>query len=213
MSYTMMQGLGLEWLPVPLHHFPHIHIKFLVNTDRRWLNALFFQLCLPVLLLRFSDWEAPRSEKCQGRIVLKYLRLWLNFRKAWSLNDEISEHTLVFLWHLRIECNSYAVKYILMRSIITIVFFVLTSTHKQILTKAHYYLNIFTVYLKTCGCGYFLEPHTRMLVTSLACRVFTKSRGWVFFLATMRVSLGYFHGKREEIDPKVLPSCPIPLLQ
>ena len=97
-----------------------------------------------------------------------------------------------------------------MRSIITIVFFVLTSTHKQILTKAHYYLNIFTVYLKTCGCGYFLEPHTRMLVTSLACRVITKSRGWVFFLATMRVSLGYFHGKREEIDPKVLPSCPIP---
>ena len=175
MSYTVMQGLGLEWLQVPLHHFPRIHI--LVNTDLTWLNVLLYQFCLPVLLLRFSDWEAPRSEKCQGRIVLEYLRFWLNFRKAWSLNDEISEHTLLFLWHLRIECNSYAVKYILIRSIITIVFFVMTCTHKQILTKAHYYLNIFTVYLKTCGCGYFLEPHTWMLVTSLACRLVTKTRG------------------------------------
>ena len=34
-----------------------------------------------------------------------------------------------------------------MRSIITFVFFAMTSTHKQILTKAHYYLNIFTVYV------------------------------------------------------------------
>ena len=64
-----------------------------------------------------------------------------------------------------------------MRSIITIFFFVMTSTHKEILTKAHFYLNIFTVYLKTCGCGYFLEPHTRMLVTSLASKVITKSWG------------------------------------
>ena len=177
MSYTMMQGLGLEWLPVPLHHFPRIHI--LVNTDRTWLNALFFQLCLPVLLLRFSDWEAPRSEKCQGRIVLKYfLRLWLNFRKAWSLNDEISEHTLVFLWHLRIECNSYSVKYILMRSIITIVFFLMTIKYSQTnFDKSPLLFEYFHSWLKTCGCGYFLKPHTWMLVTSLACWVVTKSRG------------------------------------
>ena len=95
-----------------------------------------------------------------------------------------------------------------MRSIVTIVFFVMISTHKQILTKAHYYWNIFTVYLKTCGCGYFREPHPRMLVTSLACRVVT--------VVTKSWGPGIFPGYCESeprLEPKVLPSCAIPLLQ
>ena len=48
---------------------------------------------------------------------------------------------------------------------------------------------------------------------SMLDRLSLRAAGRGFFLATMRVSLGYFHGKQKEIEPKVLPSCPIPLLQ
>ena len=52
-----------------------------------------------------------------------------------------------------------------------------------------------------------------MLVTSLACKVVTKSWGPGIFPGYYKSEPSYFHGKQKEIEPKVLPSYPIPLLQ